>query len=209
MLDAHKLRFESKVVLDYVSPQGAQVNAVRGSLMVANHKLLKAAGHFERYLKLLPPEHHEIANATLAASWVPAEHNLIHCQTVDALQLTERELQQMGEMLGAHILDSLFAPLLRTARNSGAEAVWMALKSGDRVFGRVYQGGGCTVIQKGPKDAVFEVHGMPFASSGVFRMQHTAFLRGAIMLLSKTCVVKPTRPREPRPDTLAVSISWV
>lgn len=210
MLGAQKLRFESKVVLDYVSPQGAQVSAVRGSLMVANHKLLKAAGHFDRYLALLPKDHQDVASSTLAASWVPAEHNTIHCDTVDAMQLGEAELLRMGEMLGAHILDSLFATLLRTARNAGADAgVWLTLKQADRIFGRVYQGGGCSVVQTGPKDALFEIHGMPFANSAVFRMQHCAFLRGSLLLLTKTCIVKPTRSREPRKDTLAVAISWV
>lgn len=209
MLDAHKLRFESKLLLDYVSPQGGQVTAVRGSLVVANHKLLKAAGLYERYLSMLPPDHLDIASNTLAASWVEAEHNLIHLQTVDALQLSDQELSRMGETLGAHMLDSLFATLMRSARNAGAEGVWLAMKQSDRIFGRVYQGGGCSVIQRGPKDAVYEIHGIPFASSPVFRMQHCAFLRGVIMLLSKTCVVKPTRPREGKSDSLAVSISWV
>lgn len=209
MLAPHKLRFESKTLLNYVSPEGGQVNAVRGSLIVANHKLLKAAGHYERYLKALPTEHQDIAH-TLASSWAPAVHNEIHCQAIDAIGLTDEQLQQMGEMLGAHILDSLFATLLRSARSAGAEnGIWLLMKQADRLFARIYQGGGCTVIQSGPKDALFEMHGIPFGRFNVYRALHCAFLRGVVMMVAKASVIKIVRPRDGKPDTVSASLSWV
>jgi hypothetical protein len=210
MFSAQKLRFDSKVLLDYVSPEGAQVRAVRGSLVVANHKLLKAAGHFDQYLQMLPAEHKDIASSALASSWVSAEHNVMHCQTVDAMQLGEKELHRMGEMLASHLIDSLFATLLRSARSAGTEAgIWLFLKQADRVFARIYQGGGCRVVQTGPKDAVFEMNGMPFADSAVYRVLHLAFVRGAVMMIAKACVVKTVRTRDSLPTTLSVSLSWV
>jgi hypothetical protein len=115
-----------------------------------------------------------------------------------------------GPALGGYILDNLFASVLRAARNAGAEAgAWMCLKHADRVWSRVYQGGGVSVIQAGPKDAIVEVHGLPFAESPTFRMMHTAFVRGIVMMVSRTCVAKVTRAREPRKGTLAIALSWV
>jgi hypothetical protein len=159
---------------------------------------------------MLPGEHKDIAASALASSWVPAEHNVVHCQTVDAMQLGEKELHRMGEMLASHLIDSLFATLLRSARSAGTEAgIWLFLKQADRVFARIYQGGACRVVQTGPKDAVFEMHGIPFASYAVYRVLHCAFVRGAVMMIAKASVVKIARTREALPTTLAVSLSWV
>lgn len=210
MLASTKLRFEPIVLVDYTTPGAPVVTATRGSLGVGVKKLLGATGHYDRYVELLPEEYREAAKFTLATSWVPAAQAVMHCQTVDALQLSEKEVQEIGQVLGGYILDNLFANVLRAARNAGAEAgAWMCLKHADRVWNRVYQGGGVSVIQTGPKDAIVEVHGLPFAESPCFRVMHCAFLRGIVMLVARTCVAKVARAREPRRGTLAVSLSWV
>jgi hypothetical protein len=210
MLGATKSRFERVVLVDYMTPGSPVVTAVRGSLGVGIKKLLSDTGLYERYLALLPEENREPAKYALAASWVPAAQAMAHCQTVDALQLSDKEVQEIGYVLGGYILDNLFASVLRAARSAGADAgAWMCLKHADRVWGRVYQGGGVSVIQAGPKDAIVEVHGLPFAESPTFRVMHVAFLRGIVMLVARTCVAKITRAREPRRGTLAVALSWV
>jgi hypothetical protein len=210
MLGTTKLRFEPIVLVDYMTAGSPLVTAVRGSLGVGVKKLLGDTGHYERYLALLPEENRDTAKFALAASWVPAEQAMMHCETVDALQLDDKEVQQMGQVLGGYILDSLFASVLRAARSAGADAgAWICLKHADRVWNRVYQGGGVSVIQAGPKDAVIEVHGLPFAASPAFRVMHCAFLRGIVMLVARTCVAKVTRAREARDGTLAVALSWV
>jgi hypothetical protein len=210
MLASTKLRFEPIVLVEYTTPGSPIVTAVRGSLGVGVKKLLGATGHYERYLALLPEENREAAKYALATSWVPAAQAMMHQQTVDALDLTDKQVQEMGQVLGGYILDNLFASVLRAARNAGAEAgAWMCLKHADRVWNRVYQGGGVSVIQTGPKDAIIEVHGLPFAESPTFRVMHCAFLRGIVMLVARTCIAKVTKAREPRRGTLAVALSWV
>jgi hypothetical protein len=210
MLATPRLRFEPVVQVDYMAPGQPTVTAVRGSLGVGIKKLLGTTGHYERYLELIPPEQREPIRFSLASSWVPVSQALAHCQAVDTLQLGEKEVQDIGRVLGGYIVDNFFASVLRTARNSGADGgVWMCLKHGDRMWSRVYQGGGLSVIQTGPKDAIVEVHGLPFAESPTFRVMHCAFLRGIVMLLARTCVAKVTRAREPRRGTLAVALSWV
>ncbi len=210
MLGTSKLRFEPIVHVDHMTPGQPTVVAVRGSLGVGIKKLLGTTGHYERYLELIPAELREPIRFSLAASWVPAAQAMAHCQAVDTLQLGEKEVREIGSVLGGYIVDNFFANVLRAARNAGADGgVWMCLKHGDRMWARVYQGGGLTVIQTGPKDAIVEVHGLPFAESPTFRVMHCAFLRGIVMMLARTCVAKVTRAREPRRGTLAVSLSWV
>jgi len=103
----------------------------------------------------------------------------------------------------------LFATLLRAARKSGAEfGIWTGLSQADRVWNRMYNGGGCKITQVGPKDALFEINGVPFATSRSYRLSHCGFLRGVIAMTARVCVVKPI-PRESRSDRYTVALSWV
>lgn len=205
-----RLRYESKTIIDYMCPDRPRVTELRGSLVVGALRLLKDGDHFDRYLTTVAPERRETVDFSLASSWISCDLASAYFTSIDNLQLSDSQINKMGERLGAHILDSLFATMLRTARNAGAETgVWFFMKQLDRVWNRVYQGGGFTLLQTGPKDAVLEVHGLSFADSRCFRMMHGSFMRGMTMLMTRVCLVKPVRAREPRADRYAISISWV
>lgn len=178
--------------------------------MLASLKLLKETGHYPTYEAALPPEQRDPIVYVLAASWVPIELLATHFATVDALDLSDAQLSRIGETTGAQILDSLFGAMVRTARQAGADAgPWIGLRQVDRIWERIFQGGGVAVTQTGPKDAIVEVLGLPIAGSRFFRVSHSAFIRGAMMLVAKTCFVKPVATRKPNPESFAVSLSWV
>jgi hypothetical protein len=207
---ADSLRYEPKVVVDYMCPNRPQVTDLRGSLVVGALRLLKDGEHFERYMAMVPPERRDVVNFSLASSWITSEIAHGFFSSIDNLQLSDSQIAKMGERLGTHILDNLFATLVRSARSAGADTgVWFVMRQCERVWSRVYQGGGCTLIQTGPKDAILEVHGVPFAESRCFRMMHGAFMRGMVQMVARTCIAKPARAREPRPDRYAISLSWV
>lgn len=209
-MSAASLRFEPKLLLEHVSSRGLKVTDVRGGLVLQSLKLLRDAGHYDAYASALPPEHRDTLLQALAASWVPAPALVAHFRVVDSLVPSDAQLARLGELLGTQIMDSLFASLIRTARSAGAEAgIWLALKQVDRIWNRMYQGGGVAVLQTGPKDAIFEVHGIPVASSRYFRLSHSAFVRAAILMVARVCVVKEVPARRPTPESLAISISWV
>ena len=204
------LRFDPKLLLEHVSPRGPKVTDVRGGLVLQSLKLLRDVGLYDAYAEALPPEHRETLLEALAASWISAPALVAHFRVVDALVPSDAQLARLGELLGKQIMDSLFASLIRTARSAGAEAgIWLALKQVDRIWNRMYQGGGVAVLQTGPKDAIFEVHGVPVASSRYFRLSHGAFVRASVLMVARVCVVKEVPPRRASPDNLAISISWV
>ncbi|HEX6245513.1 MAG TPA: hypothetical protein VFZ61_31535, partial [Polyangiales bacterium] len=209
-MPAASLRFDPKLLLDHVSARGPRVTDVRGSLVLQSLKLLRDAGHYDAYAEALPPEHRETLQQALAASWVSTAALVSHFRVVDSLVPSDAQLARLGELLGKQIMDSLFASLIRTARSAGAEAgIWLALKQVDRIWNRMYQGGGVAVLQTGPKDAIFEVHGMPVATSRYFRLSHGAFVRASVLMVARVCVVKEVPARRPSPESLAISISWV
>jgi hypothetical protein len=198
------------VLIDHTSPHGLRALAVRGSLLLASLRLLKESGHYPTYEAQLPSEHREAIVFALAASWLPIEAYTAHFETVDGLNLSDVQLSRLGEAVGARILDNLFGSLVRMARQAGADAgPWIAIGQADRIWTRIFQGGGVAVTQTGPKDMILEVQGLPMAGSRFFRVSYSAFIRGGMLLATKTCFVKPVAPRKPRPDSFAVSVSWV
>jgi hypothetical protein len=199
-----------EVLVDYTSPGGSLVTSTRGTLVVGALQQLKDLSLYERYLELSPREHRESVGHVLAVSWVPIEVVTTHCRVCDELALSDRQLIDMGQRLGVQMFENFLGSALRAVRGAGMDsAIWFALRQIDRVWPRIYAGGSCCVLKRGPKDAVLEVLGLPVASSRTFRLMHHAFLQGLSSAITKASVVRSTRPRVIDPHTLATAFSWV
>ena len=197
------------VLVDYASPDGPTVSEARGQLVVSSIQTLKATSLYEPYLQKLSAPARERLTDVLASSWVPLELLVEHCAALDALQLSDRALQEHGEKISQQVSDSTFSMMLRTARGMGVDKNWWILKQCDRIWPRMYRGGGITLLATGPKDAIVEVHGVPLLSSRFFRTAHHAFVAGLGSSLSQTSYAKAVRPREPNPHRAATALSWV
>jgi hypothetical protein len=209
MFQSQRLRYEPQVVLDYLSPQGSQVTDIRGILLQSRLQQLRDHGHYNDYMARLPERYRDPVVHALASSWAPVELTVVHFVTLDAMPLSDAQISHMGEPMGRGLFHNLFASLVRVARNSGAEAgIWVGLKQADRVFARMYHGGSCKVTKVGPKDAIIDIDGLPFADSRCFRIAHCAFLRGVFSFSTKACVCKPI-PSDGIGTRVAVSLSWV
>jgi hypothetical protein len=209
MFQAQRLRYDAKTLVDHTHPEGPNVTGLRAMLLQGRFKHLRAAGLYEEYFARLPGPHADIIVQTLASSWIPVETAIAHYVALDSLELSESQLARMAEPLGATLFETLFATMLRAARASGAEfGIWAGLSQADRVWNRMYNGGGCKITQVGPKDALFEINGVPFATSRAYRASHCGFLRGVIAMTARVCVVKAV-PKESRSDRYTVALSWV
>ena len=197
------------VVVDFVSPEGPTVIEERGLLIVSSIQNLKAASLYDGYQQRLSAPARERMEGILASSWVPIELAAEHCATLDALQLSDRVLQEHGEKISQQVSESTFSMMMRTARSMGVDKSWWLMKQCDRMWPRMYRGGGITLLSAGPKDAIVEVHGLPLLQSRFFRTAHHAFLFGLGASLSETSYVKAVRPREPHPHRAATAMSWV
>jgi hypothetical protein len=209
MIQAHKIGFEPKVLVDYMSPDGRRVVGVKALVLQNRITYLEKAGYLAEYLKHLPEQHHEPLVRGLATSWVPSESVLAHYAALDALCFTDAQLAGMTESLAPTLYQTVFAALLRITRATVDAGPWGGLNQSARVASRIYQGGGLTVTQVGPKDALHEHTGMPFADSHTFRHAHCTFIRGVISMSTKACIVRDVPLRVPRTERYVVSISWV
>ncbi len=211
MLEARRLRFDAKLVVDYLSEQGPRVRSVRGIAVHGALTQLRHAGHIDDYLARLPTMHHGTLLEALASTWVPVEALVAHFATLDGMLIGGAPLARLAEPASASLFTSLFSTLLRASRAVGADrGMWTFLNQGDRVWSRIYDGGGCKVVQVGPKDATVEIVGLPYASSPSFRTMACGALRSLIaMTTARAGVVKIIATREAQADRLRFSIGWV
>lgn len=210
MFAAQKLGYEPKILVDYTSTDGARVLGTKGVLFPAQLAYLREAGYYDDYARRISAAHCEVVAQALASTWVPSDSALAHYQALDALNLTDSQMSRMCEPLGANVYQTVFAALLRVARNAGVGMrIWAVLGQTDRIVARLYHGGGCAVTRVGPKDAVLELRGVPFAETRSFRQAHCAFVRGVLHLTVRSCLVRDTPAREAKSDRYPISISWV
>jgi hypothetical protein len=142
-------------------------------------------------------------------SWVPTKHVLAHCRAGDALELSDRALHELGRTAAEQMGESTLNTVWRGAQAMRVGSGWWVTKQADRMWARLYRGGGCTVMQTGPKDSIFEAHGVPMLESRFYRALHHGFMLGLGKLLGATCYVKPVSPRIAHPHRVAIAFSWV
>ena len=198
-----------EIVVDHVSSEGPTVTHMRGLMLVSSLANLRAAGFFPRYLDNLPPMHREGILYAIASSWVPIELVLAHYQTIDRLNLDQAQVRQLGELMARKVSESILSFALRTLRDAGVETIWKLLGQQDRIWDRMYQGGGVTVLKTGPKDVVLENHGLPLLESRYFRAAHVEYLRAVSSMFTKVVFTKQVRARVPHPHRIAIAGSWV
>ena len=198
-----------EILVDHVSPHGPNVTHIRGIILTKSIENLVGAGLHERYLRELEPELHEPMRFVIAASWVPVDLARAHYAACDRLRLSDRTIEELGSLMAASMGSTLFASLLRAVRSAGMDNLWTALKQNDRLWDRMYQGGGVTVIKLGPKDLTLENHGISLAESRHFRAGYRAYWVALGSLFAKAAYVKFVAPREPHPHRIAISGSWV
>jgi hypothetical protein len=194
-----------ELLVDYTSPQSAQVTEVRGSLIASSLQTLRDRGLFERYLPKLPEVHREQVLFCLAASWLPLDVAMAHYAACEAMQLTDAELEALGNDVSKRIMGTFLATLVRSARHV-AVGTSIPLKQYPRLWERLMIGGSCKVTMFGAKDARIESFGVPMFRYRYFRTAYTGLVRGASLMFRSAA---HTRVRRAGDDTLSVDISWV
>ena len=209
MTSARPAPSTQRVLVEHMSSVGPTITHVRGLMLVNVLNNLRAVGMFEEYARVMPPMHLEVVTQTMATTWVPVAHLLAHYEACDRLPLTQEHINVFGQRTAQSVTDTFLGLALQRVRMLGVDGVKPALAQISRLHERLYQGGGCTVLDAGPKDVVIEIHGFPFAGSRTFRSAWVAYLRSVCDSFAKTAYVKLVRPREPHPHRAAAAGSWV
>lgn len=200
---------DERVLIEHQSSDGPMVTHVRGIVLANSLANLKRVGVYDDYTRHIRAHDLEVVLGALAASWVPAEHVVAHYTACDVLGLPRATFETFGAAAAAKVSSTFMGLFLARARRWGVDAMRASIMHLPRLNERLYKGGGCTVIELGPKEFHVEDHGLPFAACRAYREGYLAFNQAIAALFCKVVYVKLVRPRVPDPQRLAIAVSWV
>ena len=178
----------------------------KSTWLTASLETLRARQHFDRYLKLLPPEHHDPVLNSIAGVWLPMEVCVAHYRACDALGLSVAEQIMIGRGVLERLQKTIFSLAFRIAREAGVTP-WTMLKIFPAEFERQWRGGACGIFKVGPKDARVELIGFPVAAIPYTRIALRGMVMGLSELVCTKCYVHDIRERC-NSSTIAYRVAW-
>jgi hypothetical protein len=199
-----------ETLLDYSDPSSPRVTHTRGILIAGSRAALHTLGIYEQYVELLPALHKDALLYCLANTWLPMDQTMAHFEACDRLQLTKTDYDEIGKAVADRMTKTFLGVASRAARSVGVDGqVRWALSQTDRFLPRIYQGGRCTIVSGGPKDAVMELGGIPFAGSHYYQGVALSETKALMGVLCRSLHAKIVPARSGSKESLAISLSWV
>ncbi|HEY1692954.1 MAG TPA: hypothetical protein VGG39_12375 [Polyangiaceae bacterium] len=179
---------------------------VRSTLIAASMESLRARGLYDRYaVRLAEAERSELATV-VGGAWIPMSLATAHYRACDSLRLCVGEQLDVALKVGMHLHGTFLGAMLRMARTVGVTP-WGALAYTDKLYDRLFRGGGIAVTRVGPKDARVDLVGNPLCQMEYFRVGVRGVYQAALELFCERLVTREVPRRYPEFD-MAVRISW-
>jgi hypothetical protein len=180
---------------------------VRSTLIASSVQALKRRGIYDAYLEKLPAPLHETIASCIAGGWLPMATAIQHYEAVDAIGLTDAQVNEMGVDVSTQTQATYLATAVKLATSAGATP-WTALAQFQRLWDRINDGGDCTVFKLGPKDAHLEYRGLPLVRVRYYRLAFRHYTQTLFRLFSSSCYVNDV-PRSAGPASGAFRVAWV
>jgi hypothetical protein len=178
---------------------------VRSTLIASSLRSIRAHGLWDEYLAHVDPPWRETIVESVAGVWLPIAAGIAHYGACDALPLSSSRHVEIGHEVGDRVNGTLLGIMVRTAKTAGATP-WTALSHVERLYARLFDGGGIAIEKAGPKDARFEMVVNPLARFGYFRDAARGMWASAIELFCKKAYVTEIGRTE---TSFKVKLSWV
>lgn len=197
---------EVLVPLSCAPERVAAANAIRSTTLMSSLVAIERAGKLPAYRENLPVEHRETLGALVAGTWLPMEVGLAHYATVERLEFSDEQARENGRLVAELVQNSHFAVLIRALGST--VTLWSVLPRMPAFVARLVQGGECTVVRTGPKDARIELHGIPIARFDYVRNGWAGMLEGTLGLLVRRVYAQVLSSSD-SPSVASFSLSWV
>ena len=168
--------------------QVAKARAYRSTWILSSLGALKQAGHYDRYVKLLPQRHHEDVFSLVAGVWVPLDLARIHYEACERLELPVSEQLALGRAVGDRAQGTMLSTGVRLAKSAGVTP-WTVLPQYPRLWQRGVDGGALAVYKLGPKEARIDIVGCELFSIGYFRTALRGVMHGMAALFCRTSFI--------------------
>jgi hypothetical protein len=180
---------------------------VRSTLMLGSVVSLRAAGYGVAYEAAIPPEVREANAAAVAGMWIPIHIARAHYAACDRLDISADSAAQLGRATFARAKGLLLGTAIGLAKSAGVTP-WTLMPYLQRFWLRGYDGGGVTVIEKGPKEAHLQLVECELLASHYFRAAVRGLMTG---LFELTCTKAYMQERRagPHESTLLLRAQWV
>ena len=182
------------------------VSQIRSTVLTTSLKAIRERGHGDRYLALLPERHHETVRACFAGAWLPIEIGLAHYEACDALGLSLQEEFAIGKEVGLKIQGTFLGTMVKMAKAAGVTP-WLCLSKYQRLYDRLFVGGGVIVTRLGPKEARIEGLKLPLARIPYFREAFRGLNEASVELFCTKAYVEEIKTLR-TPVSLGYRISW-
>ena len=199
-----------EIFVDFTVPR-AQVppcTEVRSTLLGSSVLALKKHGLFDRYVALLPTEHHDELLYGAAGRWLPIEVGRAHYVACAALGLAPSECATIGASVAQLAQKSAFSFVLRMATESGVTP-WTMLGKARDFWTRTYKGSDIAIIKLGPKECRFEIVNNVLAEGAYWRASFGGIMTAIAGAFCRKIFVRQLAwdPREP--GSARYRLSWV
>jgi hypothetical protein len=195
--------------LPFPAPTKAQVplaTQFRSTWLTSSLRALREHRRFDEYMALLPPHHRPAVTDSVAGVWLPIEVAMAHYDACDALHFSPAELFAIGREVHTTAQASVLGTLTKLAVGAGATP-WTAMGQYQRLWDRVWVGGGVGVFKLGPKEARVEIVGWPCSRYTYIRHAMRGVMAGMLELFCTKAYVSEV-PRLCTSTTLAFRCAW-
>ena len=185
-----------EVILPFPAPR-AQIEPAthyRSTWIVSSLQSLRSAGHFDRYVAVLPPAMKSEILDAVAGVWMPMPVARAHYVACDELGLSSDEQLAMGASVGERAQGNVLSTVVRAARGAGVTP-WTILPQLGRLYARGADGGAVAVFKLGPKDARTEFVGCELFDIDYFRHAFRGVFLGIMSLFCKKAYIHETPKR--------------
>jgi hypothetical protein len=199
-----------EVVLPFRAPRSRIPDAslFRSTWLSSSLLTLRERGDYERYLSLLDPKYREAIVGTVAGQWLSTDVAIGHYRACWALGLSKEEIAERSLEVTRRVHKTALELALRLARDAGATP-WSIYSRLDRLWDRVWKGGGVSVTRWGPKDALVEIAGWPCAGEPYCRAAMPAVVTAVTELFCNKAFVRDmTRDPGPATTSLLLHVQW-
>lgn len=141
---------------------------IRSTLVASSIRAHRERGRFDAYLAGLEAQWRDVVVECVAGVWLPLGAGKAHYHACEALGLSTQEQVAVGREVGNRIQGTFLGTMIRAAKGVGATP-WTAFSYTHRLYERLFDGGGCQVVQMGPKDAILEIAANPIVAVPYFR----------------------------------------
>ncbi len=179
---------------------------VRSTLLSSAIVTLRERGHYDAYLAKLPAHRHDDIQSLVAGVWIAMPIAMDHYEACEAIGLSADEMVAVGAAVGHRIQASTLSTLTRLAAGAGATP-WAGFGIYDRLWKRMFDGGGFTIDKVGPKDALITMAHLSFARYAYFRASFRGVHLAGIEIFGKKGYVREMPTRSPETN-LAFRASW-